>query len=64
MNYVGGSADMTVDSLIAHLQRLVDHCLNKNAIVKAWDPDAGEIRPVTGFLYDDNEVELCTSEED
>lgn len=55
---------MTVDEVIAHLQQLVAHGLSPSAIVKAWNGDSNQVEPVTGFLYNENEVEICTDDTD
>jgi len=55
---------MTVESLIAHLQNLVAHGLSPDSIVKAYDGGVEKLMPVTGFLYDNNEVEICTDDID
>jgi hypothetical protein len=53
---------MTVDDIMAHLQMLKDGGLSGGAEMKAWNGDSEQLESVTGFLYDDNEVEICTDE--
>lgn len=51
---------MTVDSLIEHLQMLKTGGLSGTAVVKAYDGNSERLETVTGFLYDNATVELCT----
>jgi hypothetical protein len=51
---------MTVAELVQRLRALPD----QDAVVLAFDPDAGEIVPVTGMVYGGNDgvVELQTDD--
>lgn len=41
-------------------ERLLD--FNPNAIVVAFDPDLLADMPITGFLFDEKEVRVCTDD--
>lgn len=53
---------MTVDGLIEHLTYLRQHGLSGSAIIKTYNADTKDLLPVSGFIYDDNEVEICTDD--
>jgi hypothetical protein len=54
---------MTVQDLIDNLQMLMKGGLSSTAIVKAFDPNSEQMEPVSGFLYDNKTVEVCTDED-
>ncbi len=55
---------MNVDTLIDRLITLREHALPGTALVKAYDGDSGKLEEVTGFLFDNESVELCTDDTD
>jgi hypothetical protein len=54
---------MTVSAAIRILTGLCEHGLSGLSVVKAYDGDSGRLENVTGFLYDDYELEICTDED-
>lgn len=50
----------TVDELISTLQMLKTGGLLGTAIIKAWNPDEEKMVEITGLLYNENFVEICT----
>ena len=55
---------MTVESLVAQMLNLMAHGLSGKAVVKAFNGDSGHLEEVTGFLYDNEQVEICTDDND
>jgi hypothetical protein len=53
---------MKVKDLIGTLQMLIEHGLSEDAEVVAFNADAEEVVPVTGFLHDANQIEICTDD--
>lgn len=54
--------DNTVDDLITTLQMLKKHGLPGTAVIEAWNPDMEALEPITGLLYDEARVEICTDD--
>lgn len=57
-----GDSTMTVKELIEHLQSSIEHGMNPNLQVYAYDGDSEKIEPVSGYVIGLYEVELFTDE--
>lgn len=51
---------MTVTQHIERLQKLIEHGLDPESEVQAWDPDIGEWMPITGVIYGDGTIKIYT----
>lgn len=53
---------MTAQELIKALQELIDHGMPSHVVVTAYNGDDEEVVPVTGILYDNEALEICTDD--
>jgi hypothetical protein len=53
---------MTAQALIEQLTNLIAHGLNPKAIVKSYNGDTEQLEEVSGLLYDNEQVEICTDD--
>ena len=53
---------MTVDELIEHLTMMKKTGVKGSAQIRAWDGDSERMEPITGFLYDKDNVDICTDD--
>jgi hypothetical protein len=53
---------MNLRELINKLEEIIRCGIPETAVVLAYDGDSEGLEPVTGFLYDAANVEICTDE--